>query len=128
MVLYIVRSADLEMRHWILHNGPMVLFILLNTSLRYSSNDKRLPDLIPKCFCDSLINSIVINYQNRMRLFVNFSTELALLSSSTVVCTLCTTENNKQHIIWHQTTIHSDYNISKVVKVVVSKLGVLLLR
>ena len=29
------------MRHWSLHNRPMVLFILLSTSLWFSSNDKR---------------------------------------------------------------------------------------
>ena len=51
-VLYIARRGDIRMRHEALHNIPRVLFVLQNTNLRCSSNDKWLSSIIPRCFCD----------------------------------------------------------------------------
>ena len=79
-VLYIVRSAYLGMRHWSLRNKPMILFILLNTSLRSFSNGKRLSCIIPRYFCEVSCYYTVIKSERRIRVLVNFSTENNLLS------------------------------------------------
>ena len=47
-VLFRVKSADLGLRDSRLRDRPMVPFILLNTSLRCSLNDKRLSSIIPR--------------------------------------------------------------------------------
>ena len=51
-VLFRVKSADLGLRDSRLRDRPMAPFILLNTSLRCSLNDKRLSSIIPRWLCD----------------------------------------------------------------------------
>ena len=51
---------DLGMTHWSLLDRPLVLFILLNTSLRCSSNDKRLSSIIRRCLYGVAWKSILL--------------------------------------------------------------------
>ena len=75
------KSMDLGMRHWSLRNRPMVQFILLNTSLRCSSNDNRLSSIIPRYFCDvTWCNYNVIKGQRGVTILIYFLSENNLLS------------------------------------------------
>ena len=120
-VLYTVRSADLRIKHWSLCNRPIALFALLNTSsLRCSSNDGRLPSIIPKSFFWCRLINWIIECQKKIGILTKFYTENNLLSlytkiwiktyflmvlsifhlkllfsSAAELSTLCTTENNE---------------------------------
>ena len=53
-------SADLGRIFWSLRKSPMVLFTLFNITFKWSSKDKQLSRTTPKCFCESVSNTLLL--------------------------------------------------------------------